>query len=69
VILTEAEIVAITKRVRHKAQAEALRALGIPSKPRGDDSLVVARSAAEKALGGTLTPKAKTFTLDPETVA
>jgi len=38
-ILTESEIVAITNRKRHKAQAKVLTALGIPHRARPDGSL------------------------------
>jgi hypothetical protein len=41
VILTEQQIRDLTKKVKPSAQARELDALGIPSKPRRDGSLVV----------------------------
>ena len=68
--LDEAEIVKVTGgKKRHKAQARVLVELGIPFRPRGDGSLAVSRTAAEKALGGVLSLPAKTFEPDWETVA
>jgi hypothetical protein len=55
-ILTDAEIAAITERERPKAQAKVLDALGVPYRPRPDGSLVVSRAAAQAALGGPIGP-------------
>lgn len=68
--LDEDEIVRITGgKVRHKAQARVLDQLGIPFKPRGDGSLVVSRTAAERALGGVVSSSPKAYEPDWGTVA
>lgn len=52
-ILTEAEIVALTGKTRHKAQARVLAALGIRAvaRPGRDGSLIVLRKHRNAALG------------------
>jgi len=52
-ILTEAEIIALTGKTRHKAQARVLAALGIKAIPRPgrDGSLIVLRKHRNAALG------------------
>lgn len=47
IVLTEQELVELTNKVRPSAQARVLQALGIPSKPRPDGSLVVYRIHVE----------------------
>jgi hypothetical protein len=47
IVLTAQELVELTKKVRPSAQARVLHALGIPSKPRPDGSLVVYRIHVE----------------------
>ncbi len=51
-ILTDAELVEITKRKRHPAQARALRAMDIKYLIRPDGSLVVLKTYVEHLLGG-----------------
>lgn len=50
-ILSEAEIVRLTKKQRHKAQAHVLTRLGIEARPRPDGSLVVSRARRDEVLG------------------
>jgi hypothetical protein len=50
-ILTEAEIVALTDKVRHAAQARVLDAICIRYKPRPNGSLIVARAHRDAVLG------------------
>lgn len=50
--LTAEEIKELTKRTQHRAQVQALRALGITHKIRADGSPLVLRSHIEKELGG-----------------
>ena len=50
--LSPAEVAALTRRDRPTAQARVLRALGIPYREHPTDGvLIVARAAAEMALG------------------
>jgi len=50
--LTEAELVALTRRNRPGAQARVLRQLGVPFRAHPTDGvLLVLRVAAERALG------------------
>ncbi len=56
-ILTEAEIAAVTDKKRHHAQARVLRAMNIEHAPRPDGSLVVLRSHVEHLLGGVASAK------------
>jgi hypothetical protein len=52
VILTQAELITLTRRDRPTAQARVLRLLGVPFRPHPTDGiLLVSRAAAEKALG------------------
>ena len=64
-ILTQTELVAITRRDRPSAQARVLRRLGIAFCVHPSDGiLLVPRDAARTALGGEATPAAndqKTF--------
>lgn len=50
-ILTEPEIVALTDKVKHRAQARELARLGIKATPRGNGSLIVLRAHRDVALG------------------
>lgn len=51
--LTQSEIVDLTHRERHSAQARVLAALGVPFRVHPVDGyLIVARSAVQSALGG-----------------
>jgi hypothetical protein len=52
-ILTEAEIIALTGKTRHRAQARVLAELGIRATPRPgrDGSLIVLRKHRNAALG------------------
>jgi hypothetical protein len=51
-LLTEAELVALTRRDRPSAQARVLRRLGVPFRTHPSDGvLLVSRAAAEVALG------------------
>lgn len=50
--LTDAEIVALTKRSRPHAQVARLRAMGIDHKPRPGDCPAVLRAHVEHLLGG-----------------
>lgn len=59
-ILTEDEIIALTKRKQHHAQACVLRAMGIAHKQRPDGTLVVSRIVVEALLGVSSTPAPKT---------
>ena len=45
------ELVKLTKRKKHSAQAKVLRFMGIEYKPRPDGSLAVSRAHVEKILG------------------
>jgi hypothetical protein len=64
VILTDAEVAALTRRERPKAQARVLRLLGIPFAVHPTDgNLLVSRAAAEAALGA---PIATTVQLIPD---
>lgn len=55
--LTDAEIAEITHRVRPKAQARMLKALGIRHQARPDGSLLVYRSAVERGRPDTIGPR------------
>lgn len=50
--LSDAELQDATHRRQPCAQARALQALGVPFKRRPDGTLLVARSALERALSG-----------------
>jgi hypothetical protein len=50
--LSEEEIIDITGKLRHDAQARELRHLGIDFRTRSDGSHVVSRLHYEKSLGG-----------------
>jgi hypothetical protein len=50
-ILTEPEIVALTGKVKHRAQARELDRLHIKATPRGNGSLIVLRVHRDAALG------------------
>lgn len=52
ITLSPAELIALTKRERPKAQARVLGRLGIPFTPHPDGTLLVSRSSAEAVLGG-----------------
>jgi hypothetical protein len=56
-LLTDTEIVDLTRRTRHGAQAIVLRAMCIQHKQRPDGSLVVLRAHVEHLLGGTAPAK------------
>lgn len=53
-ILSNAELVNLTKRERSDAQARELKHLGIPFTQRRDKSIVVFRSAVEKSPQATI---------------
>lgn len=55
--LTGDELAELTARKRRRAQAEELRALGIPFRTRRDGSIVVLRVAVELALGAARKPE------------
>ena len=58
-ILTQIELLAITRRDRPSAQARVLKRLGIPFRVHPSDGiLLVPRDAAKTALGGDVTPAA-----------
>ena len=58
-ILTQTELLAITRRDRPSAQARVLKRLGIPFRVHPSDGiLLVARDVAKTALGGDVTPVA-----------
>ena len=48
--LTDAELADATRRKRPSAQARALRAMGVPFRPRLDGSLLVSRDALARVL-------------------
>lgn len=50
--LSDEELQELTGKERPAAQARALKALGVPYKPRPDGTLVVGRLAVENALAG-----------------
>jgi hypothetical protein len=50
--LTDDELLSLTHLRRPSAQARALRAMGVPYRPRPDGTLLVGRLAAERALAG-----------------
>lgn len=56
-ILTDAELEALTKRKHRDAQRAALVALGVEHKVRPDGSLIVSAAHIERLLGGL--PKGK----------
>lgn len=62
--MSEAEIVELTGKVRHSAQARALNQFGIDHKIRPDGSVVVLRSVADRVLGER-TPKSKMKVWEP----
>lgn len=49
--LDESEVVELTKKLRHPAQARALAFMGIDHKPRPDGSIAVLRAHVEKHFG------------------
>lgn len=57
--LSDAELVDITHRKMHSAQARALAGMGVPYKVRPDGSLLVGRTALERALCATTPTKAQ----------
>ena len=50
--LTDEELLSLTHLRRPSAQARALRAMGVPYRTRPDGTLLVGRTAAERALTG-----------------
>lgn len=56
-ILSDDELIALTRRTQHAAQARMLRAMGIDHKVRPDGSLIVARLVVDEFLGVSLKPK------------
>ena len=50
--LTDAELQSLTHLRRPSAQARALRAMGVPYRTRPDGTLLVGRTAADRALAG-----------------
>jgi len=50
--LTDEELLSLTHLRRPSAQARALRAMGVPYRPRPDGTLLVGRLAAGRALAG-----------------
>jgi hypothetical protein len=56
-VLSDAEIVELTRKQRHGAQIRALRHLGIDHKQRADGSIMVARSHFEQLHGATNSSK------------
>ena len=50
--LTDEELLSLTHLRRPSAQARALKAMGVPYRPRPDGTLLVGRLAAERALAG-----------------
>lgn len=50
--LSEDEIIEITGKRQHSAQARALRYLGFDFRQRADGSIVISRLHYEKSLGG-----------------
>lgn len=50
--LSEEEIIDITGKRQHPAQARALRYLGLDFRQRADGSIVMSRQHYEKSLGG-----------------
>lgn len=50
--LTDEELLSLTHLRRPSAQARALRAMGMPYRTRPDGTLLVGRTAAERALIG-----------------
>lgn len=60
-VLEEAEIVAVTKKVRPTAQLRVLRTLGIDARPRPDGSLLVLRKSLQP---GAANAKVKPFEID-----
>lgn len=73
-LLSDAEIRALTHRDRPKAQARVLTRLGVPFKAHPTDGfLIVSRAACESALGGPRTEaandeSAETWTVDTEAI-
>jgi hypothetical protein len=57
--LDEDEIISLTQKRRHDAQARALRFLGIEHRARPDGSLAVLRAHVEKQLGEGVVSKAR----------
>jgi hypothetical protein len=51
-LLTNAELVELTRMRRQAAQRRVLDAIGVPYRMRPDGSLVVLRAAVDLALGG-----------------
>ena len=52
--LTDDELLSLTHRRRPSAQARALQVMGVPYRTRPDGTLLVSRTAAERALSGTM---------------
>lgn len=50
--LTDEELLSLTHLRRPTAQARALRAMGVPYRTRPDGTLLVGRTAADRALTG-----------------
>ena len=49
-ILCPEDVIALTNKTRHRAQAHALDVIGIHYKTRADGSLIVSRSHVEQSL-------------------
>jgi hypothetical protein len=68
IILSDAELIRMTKKKQPAAQKRVLDALKVPWKPRPDGSIVVWRSAAERAGMGVLEaandPGAQSYDVD-----
>lgn len=57
--LTEEEVVSLTNKVRHFAQAKALKFMGIEHKRRPDGSVAVLREHINKKLGGETSARSR----------
>lgn len=72
-ILSEPEIVALTNKKRHRAQARVLAGLGIKATPRDparrDSSLIVLRAHRDAALGFRKTARPSAQSSEPNFAA
>lgn len=56
-LLSDSELVELTRKQRHGAQCRALRAMGIEHRQRPDGSVLVHRSHIDKLLGAVANAK------------
>lgn len=68
-VLTDAELVELTDRVRSSAQAKRLRAMGVPHIYTKGEPVKVLRSAVERRAGSTAPRRREGYAPEPDYAA